>query len=57
MNRVMGIALAAIAVASGQAGAQAPVKIGLITTLSTPGGYLGQDMRHGSPYAGQCTMN
>lgn len=24
---------------------QGPVKIGLITTLSTPGGYLGQDMR------------
>ncbi len=32
-------------VVSAQIFAQAPVKIGLITTLSTPGGYLGQDMR------------
>lgn len=36
---------AAAVVACAQAFAQAPVKIGLITTLSTPGGYLGQDMR------------
>lgn len=27
--------------------AQTPVKIGMITTLSTPGGYLGEDMRDG----------
>ena len=27
--------------------AQAPVKIGLITSLSGPGGYLGQDIRDG----------
>jgi branched-chain amino acid transport system substrate-binding protein len=25
--------------------AQAPVKIGMVTTLSGPGGYLGQDVR------------
>lgn len=27
--------------------AQSPVKIGMITTLSTPGGYLGEDVRDG----------
>ena len=40
---VCGAALAAFAFAP--ALAQAPVKIGMITTLSGPGGYLGQDVR------------
>jgi branched-chain amino acid transport system substrate-binding protein len=31
----------------GDSSAQAPTKIGFITTLSTPAGYLGQDMRDG----------
>ncbi|HEY8579981.1 MAG TPA: ABC transporter substrate-binding protein, partial [Beijerinckiaceae bacterium] len=30
---------------AGPALAQAPVKIGMVTTLSGPGGYLGQDVR------------
>jgi branched-chain amino acid transport system substrate-binding protein len=32
---------------TGFSSAQTPVKIGMITTLSTPGGYLGEDMRDG----------
>jgi branched-chain amino acid transport system substrate-binding protein len=41
------IALAAVVAALGlaPAAAQEPVKIGFITTLSGPGGYLGQDIR------------
>ncbi len=31
----------------GAAGAQTPVKIGMVTTLSTGGGYLGEDVRNG----------
>ncbi len=41
-------ALAAVAAMSGaQVAAQEPVKIGMITTLSTAGGYLGEDVRDG----------
>ena len=36
--------LASIAGASAQ---QAPIKLGIVTTLSTPGGYLGEDVRDG----------
>ncbi|MEW6644089.1 MAG: ABC transporter substrate-binding protein [Pseudomonadota bacterium] len=39
--------LAAQAAWSAPASAQEPVKIGLITSLSGPGGYLGQDIRDG----------
>jgi branched-chain amino acid transport system substrate-binding protein len=39
------LALAASAFAALPAHAQDPVKIGLITTLSGPGGYIGQDIR------------
>jgi branched-chain amino acid transport system substrate-binding protein len=35
----------ALALAASTASAQAPVKIGLITTLSGPGGYIGEDIR------------
>jgi branched-chain amino acid transport system substrate-binding protein len=41
----LGIALSSLAAAV--AVAQPPVKIGMITTLSGPGGYLGQDIRDG----------
>jgi branched-chain amino acid transport system substrate-binding protein len=41
---VLGTALAAI-VAAQPSLAQAPVKIGMITTLSGPGGYIGEDVR------------
>ncbi|WP_293859742.1 ABC transporter substrate-binding protein [uncultured Alsobacter sp.] len=37
----------ALALAASTASAQAPVKIGLITTLSGPGGYIGEDIRDG----------
>lgn len=42
-----GVALAAALAAglAGPAAAQAPVKIGMVTTLSGPGGYLGEDVR------------
>ena len=39
--------LAGLALASFAAQAQEPVKIGFITTLSGPGGYLGEDIRDG----------
>src|SRR5690606_15184367 len=40
--------VAAVAVLGASALAQAqPVKIGMVTTLSTPGGYLGDDLRKG----------
>lgn len=39
--------LAVLASAASGAAAQQPVKIGLITTLSGPGGYLGADIRDG----------
>ena len=39
------ISAAALALFMTPAFAQAPVKIGMITTLSGPGGYLGQDVR------------
>lgn len=38
-------ALGALLLAAGAAQAQTPVKIGMITTLSGPGGYLGADIR------------
>lgn len=41
----LGCITAAILGASGAAAAQTPVKIGFITTLSTPAGYIGQDAR------------
>jgi branched-chain amino acid transport system substrate-binding protein len=48
MKRVQQLAVAlALASAMGLAQAQAPVKIGMITTLSTAGGYLGEDVRDG----------
>ena len=39
------VGLAASLLTTGAALAQQPVKIGMITTLSGPGGYLGQDIR------------
>jgi branched-chain amino acid transport system substrate-binding protein len=45
MGRVLATAL--IGTLAGAAGAQTPVKIGMITTLSTGGGYLGEDVRNG----------
>lgn len=46
MQRVLA-PLAAAVLAFGVAAAQAadPIKIGMVTTLSTPGGYLGEDIR------------
>lgn len=40
-------ALALAFVGANAAAAQEPIKIGMITTLSGPGGYLGQDIRDG----------
>ena len=45
MLRKTFLALAAAAMAALPATAQEPVKIGMITTLSGPAGYLGQDIR------------
>jgi branched-chain amino acid transport system substrate-binding protein len=46
MTRFPMMALAgAVLCAAGAASAQEPLKIGMITTLSGPGGYLGQDIR------------
>ena len=46
MTRFPMMALAgAVFCAAGAASAQEPLKIGMITTLSGPGGYLGQDIR------------
>lgn len=42
-----GVCLAMLASWAGPALAQQPVKIGIITSLSGPGGYLGQDIRDG----------
>lgn len=50
VRKTVSAALAAIAccgLAALPASAQAPVKIGLLTTLSGPAGYLGEDMRDG----------
>ena len=44
MNKLCLTTLAAL-LAAGPALAQSPVKIGMVTTLSGPGGYLGEDMR------------
>jgi branched-chain amino acid transport system substrate-binding protein len=46
MNKLL-IILAASLFLAGQAIAQDPVKIGMITTLSTKAGYLGEDIRDG----------
>ena len=43
----LGTALAASFLAAWPAAAESPVKIGMITTLSGPGGYLGQDIQDG----------
>ncbi|WP_163144517.1 ABC transporter substrate-binding protein, partial [Arhodomonas sp. KWT] len=40
-------AAAALCTAVAGAASAAPVKIGMITTLSTGGGYLGEDIRNG----------
>ncbi len=45
MNRTLTLALAATLCMTATAQAQDPVKIGMITTLSGPAGYLGQDIR------------
>jgi branched-chain amino acid transport system substrate-binding protein len=47
--RLKSLALAGAALFSltGVAAAQQPVKLGIVTTLSTPGGYLGEDARDG----------
>jgi len=51
MNRVLLAASAAVfGLGLGAAGAQ-PVKVGMITTLSTPAGYLGDDIRKGMELA------
>ena len=44
MKRTLLAAVAAL-VCAGPAPAQTPLKIGMITTLTTPGGYLGEDVR------------
>jgi branched-chain amino acid transport system substrate-binding protein len=44
VNSIVG-ALAAVLLGATAAAAQEPLKIGMITTLSGPGGYLGQDIR------------
>jgi branched-chain amino acid transport system substrate-binding protein len=44
VNSIVG-ALAAVLIGATAAAAQEPLKIGMITTLSGPGGYLGQDIR------------
>ncbi len=46
-RRNLFLGLAASALLSAPALAQTPVRIGMITTLSGPGGYLGQDIRDG----------
>ena len=38
---------ASLTLIAGTAMAQTPVKIGMVTTLSGPGGYLGEDVRDG----------
>ena len=48
MMRLKTLALASAALFALNAGAhaqQAPVKLGILTTLSTPGGYIGEDVR------------
>jgi branched-chain amino acid transport system substrate-binding protein len=44
VNSIVG-AMAAVLIGATAAAAQEPLKIGMITTLSGPGGYLGQDIR------------
>lgn len=47
MKKTFAAALAATLLLSGQLFAAEPVKIGMITTLSTKAGYLGEDIRDG----------
>ncbi|MBF0392059.1 MAG: ABC transporter substrate-binding protein, partial [Alphaproteobacteria bacterium] len=48
MNRLQALAItAAFVLATGAAVAAEPVKLGMITTLSTKAGYLGEDIRDG----------
>ena len=46
-NRVLCVLALSAGLAAGPAAAEAPVKIGMITTLSTKAGYLGEDIRDG----------
>jgi len=46
-TRIRGVLCALLVAGTGVAQAQAPVKIGFITTLSTPAGYIGEDERDG----------
>jgi branched-chain amino acid transport system substrate-binding protein len=43
--KTLALAGAIVLAVAGSAAAQTPVKIGMITTLTTPGGYLGEDVR------------
>ncbi len=45
LAKSLALCVAAMVFGASQAPAQQPVKIGFITTLSGPGGYLGQDIR------------
>lgn len=46
MTKLKAVLLAsAVAILAGPAAAQEPVRIGVITTLSTPAGYIGEDIR------------
>ena len=47
MKRITILSLALFLVAAAQAVSAEPVKIGMITTLSTTGAYLGEDIRDG----------
>ena len=43
----LALASALVALTAPAFAQQAPVKLGIVTTLSTPGGYLGEDVRDG----------
>ena len=47
MKRFVLVLMVAVALAAGPACAVEPVKIGMITTLSTKAGYLGEEIRDG----------
>lgn len=47
MNKVLLLILVAVGLCASPAGAVDPVKIGMVTTLSTKAGYLGEDVRDG----------
>ena len=46
-NRILRVLVLSAGLVVGPAAAEAPVKIGMITTLSTKAGYLGEDIRDG----------